>query len=522
MRLQTDASLMTGFLLPWPRSPLFSSLLAMLGGAAASLALPPVGLVPMVLLLVVPILLLGRAACLGHAICIGLGGGFGWFFASLFWVGQALITGGPQFFWMLPFATAGLPLLLGLFWAGGFGLAWKFGYNPQRRLLLLPPVLMLVEYGRGLVLTGFPWNSPGMVALADLRLANAAAWTGLWGLGLVVVSALAGFGLVLITGVLQRNWRSGVLLLPLLLAWLGGSWHLQTPPQAGAADGLVIRLVQPAIPQTEKWQRDRRDAHLGVLLQLSTQTTAKRPDLVIWPETAFAGLLGRDAATLSALGRRVAETAGPLLTGILHAETEPQRRPRFFNSMVLLDEAGRPVSRYDKRHLVPFGEYVPLRSLLGFVPALTGMGGFETGEAAGVMLFSHQGEQLPLAGLICYEIIFPAAVRGRLAEGAVLLINITNDGWFGTSIGPGQHLAHARLRSIELGRPLVRAANTGISAGFDSHGRLLGALPLGQAGKLDITPGGVVSTFYARNGDWPLLLLMAGWVMLTIGWPRQR
>ena len=289
---------------------------------------------------------------------------------------------------------------------------------------------------------------------------------------------------------------------------LAGAPDLVPPTNAGP----VVRLVQPAIPQVEKWDRSYRQTHLDQLVDLSRRN-GLHPKLVIWPETAFAGFASRNAALLDKTVRDATSKKGTLITGI----------PRFgidrtlLNSAIMLNHEGKTKGIYDKRHLVPFGEYIPFRKWLPFLYPIVGGVDFSAGQNNALMQLEGIGT---MQLLICYEVIFSGEVLS-LAMRPDLMVNITNDAWFGVSAGPWQHLVQAQMRAVEEGVPLFRVANTGITAGFDPYGRILGSIPLGESGALDlVVPEAIPPPPFARFGNagfFCLLILMfvsAAWVDL--------
>jgi len=262
----------------------------------------------------------------------------------------------------------------------------------------------------------------------------------------------------------------------------------------------IVRLVQPNAPQRDKWNPEKFGVFINRLLQ-STQA-GDVPDLVLWPETALPYLAHNAPEILQAAGE--AGRGAPVALGILRADG-----PTLYNSMVVLDSVGQITATYDKHHLVPFGEYMPFR------PVLSALGlhvfadmfgdGFGDGGGAQTLDFGPLGKALPL---ICYEAVFAHDVGGA-AERPDFLIQLTNDAWFGTFAGPKQHLAQAKMRSIEQGLPMARAANTGISAMIDPYGRVLKSLALNEAGYVDASlPMPLPPTIYSKLGDLPIALLL--------------
>jgi apolipoprotein N-acyltransferase len=346
----------------------------------------------------------------------------------------------------------------------------------------------LMELARSYMLTGFPWALPGHALIGSPAL-PAAALGGAHGLGLAV---LLGAGMV----ATRRAWAVGA---GAALWGLPFAFAAAMPPAPAAGPGApVVRLIQPNAPQHLKWEA----AWIDVFFRRSLDLTAGpgAPALVVWPETTLPALLGRSEAARADIARA---TPAPVVLGAQRYGEDGAPR----NSLALL-VGGQAAAVIDKHHLVPFGEYLPFPrafATLGVGPlAATLAGTYRPGPGPVALELPGIGRALPM---ICYEAIFPQYLR-RI-ERPRLLLHLTNDAWFGTRIGPQQHLALARLRAAESGLPLLRAANTGVSAAIDARGRVLAALPLGKSGHLDAPlPAALPPTPYAATGDWPALALL--------------
>ncbi len=445
--------------------------------------------------------LLRAAAGPRRAALIGWAFGTGYFAASLHWIVEPFLVDVARHGWMAPFALVFMAGGLALFWAGAAALMRCSG----RSAASFVAAFTLAEALRGRVFTGFPWAQPGHVWI-DTPVMQWAAFGGALGLcALTLALATALWHLA------RQRWLIGGAggVLGLGVWAIGGALN---PAGAPAADAPVVRLIQPNAPQDQKWD----PAMMPVFFQrqLDFTAAAPRPDLVVWPETAIPDFLGRAAPLLDAMSRAAADA--PLIVGARRLEGR-----RLFNSMALLGPGGSLAATYDKHHLVPFGEYVPFGDTLGRFGiaglAAEGGHGYSAGPAPRLMDIPGLGRALPL---ICYEGVFPQdlhAVPGR----ADMLLLITNDAWFGTFSGPYQHFAQARLRSVEQGLPMIRVANTGISAMIDARGQVTGALPLGQAGYLDLAlPPANPPTIYALSGDWPALVLLS--LLLAAAWRVSR
>jgi len=469
---------------------------AVVAGAATALAQPPVSQ-PAVLFVTLPVLLWlidGTRGARG-AFALGWLAGAAHFAASLFWIVEPFLVQPEVHGWLAPFALLGMAGGLALFWAAPFALAraWPAGVG---RVLALAALWTLAEWLRSHLFGGFPW---GLVAYAwvDTPVIQTTAVFGSHLLGL----------LTLVAALLPGTRRPGALAVAAALVaagWGFGAWRL-AQPVPGRDPPFLVRLVQPDADQREKWLPGMEQVFYERHLALTAASAGARPDATIWSETAVPFLLGRDRELLAESAAVAAP--GRLILGIRRVEETPDA-VRWFNSLAVLAPDGGTAAVYDKHHLVPFGEYIPLAGPLRRLglPALTTLteSGFSAGP--GPRLVAVPGVP-PFLPLICYEAIFPHELRGPEGRPEWLL-QVTNDAWFGTASGPYQHLAQARVRAVEQGLPLARAANTGISAMIDPHGRVIASLGLGETGYIDVPlPGKLSITGYARLGDTPALIV---------------
>ncbi|MDU8910388.1 apolipoprotein N-acyltransferase [Aestuariicoccus sp. MJ-SS9] len=426
-----------------------------------------------------------------RALGVGWAFGLGYFGLALGWIVEPFQVDAAATGWMAPFGLIGLAAGLALFWALAF---WAAAL--ARRPWVLVPVWAAAELARAYVFTGFPWALVGYL------------WAPTWAIQWVSVIGPHGVSLatLALAGAAAAVWplrstsaRWGGAALLIALALLAGGRAL-LPPAQDLTGRPVVRLVQPNAPQHQKWD----PAMIPVFFKRKIDATSAlpRPDLVVWPETAVPTLLHNAGPAFDV----ISEAAGPVpvVLGIQRAEGG-----RFYNSLTVLDEVGRPGQIYDKHHLVPFGEYMPARGLFARWNIAGLAARAEAGYAAGpgpqVIDLGPLGLALPL---ICYEAVFPQDVHRAPVRPAVLM-QLTNDAWFGDWSGPYQHLAQARIRAIEQGLPLMRAANTGVSAMIDPGGRILASLGLGQTGHVDAPlPAPLPPTPYARTGDLPVLALL--------------
>ena len=512
-------------------------------GVMGALAMAPVHIIPAAIIpMVVVVLLLDGLvpvkgarfdrSALWQAGLIGWFLGFGYFVAGLWWLGAAFLVDAEEFAWALPFGVAGLPAILGCFTALGTVVARVLWSPGSTRILALALALGFSEWLRGILFTGFPWNDFGMMLGGNLVLAQGASIVGLHGLTFLSVFIFASPAVLADRSSGRRPaallW--GLVLLAVLTAF--GALRLSGASQSMVA-GVKLRIMQPNVPQDDRFRVENKEQILSQYLRLSAQPSASAPNgladitHLIWPESAFPFVLSRDAESLARISRSLGRAV--LVTGAARAETTGGssfpgeiRKVSYFNSIQVLTAAGSILDTYDKVHLVPFGEYLPLSGLLermGIRQFVHIPGGFEPGIARKLL----QVPGLPAAfPLVCYEAIFPESLEPELRRDAGVIVNVTNDGWFGPTFGPYQHLAQARLRSIESGLPFLRAANTGISAIIDPYGRITDQLAIGVEAVLDASlPRAIAAPLIAH---YPFLspFLLALFGLLLLGLLRWR
>ncbi|HMN36847.1 MAG TPA: apolipoprotein N-acyltransferase [Hyphomicrobium sp.] len=487
--------------------------LAFAAGCASVVAFAPFHAFP-VLFITLPVLvwLIDGARGPRNAAVAGWCYGFGYFLCNLFWIGEAFLVEAEKFAWLLPFAVTLLPAGIAFFWAGASALCRRFWPEGWMRVIVLAAVLAAAEWLRGHVLTGLPWNVLGYALTYPLPLMQSAALFGVYALSIPAVLIFT-LPLVLLADapMLSPIRVLGAMLVALapLLALAGfGIWRLDANPRRDVA-GVRLRIVQPSVPQREKWQPDKQREIFEQHLEMSaTGADGARDGLkgvthVIWPEAAMPFLPLEHPEALQAIGALLPPGTS-LISGALRREVMDGRQ-KGYNSIMAFDDTGRLVATYDKIHLVPFGEYLPFEpamAALGLSKLTRGLGSFDTGlpprkpiDVPGLP---------PVGGLICYEVLFPGAVidDGRRPQA---LINVTNDGWFGDTSGPRQHFHQARVRAVEEGLPIIRAANNGISAVIDPLGRIAGIAGMNVKAVIDSPlPQALGPTAYGVARGWLL------------------
>ncbi|WNK00159.1 apolipoprotein N-acyltransferase [Thalassospiraceae bacterium LMO-JJ14] len=480
----------------------YRKLAALFLGLGAVAALPPFYVIVMLWPALAGFaLLVWTAATWRRAVVEGWLFGLGWFGGGFYWIGHAFLVDAERYAALMPMAVigiaAGMALYTALHAAVFHFLAKKYTRFGPLLVAAFAGCWALSEWLRGWVLTGFPWNPVASVWGGLPEMMQSAAWVGSLGLGFLTVMIFT--APVLLYNCERQAFRRCALqvlgfgvLLPLL--WAGGTWRVDNASLL-THEGIVLRLIQPAIPQALKWQSGLRQQHVLKQMAMSKRTVGPSgaPTHVIWAETNVPYVIGPDSDIPPALAAAV-PAGGALIFGAPRRDKDGN----VYNSLFVIDGNGKIVDVFDKYHLVPFGEYVPLRNYLPFEKLTAGRGDFTPGPGPKTQHFEGLP---PFAAIICYEVIFSGHVVDPKDRPAWIL-NITNDAWFGPSTGPRQHLVQAKLRAIEEGLPVVRVANTGISAVIDPFGRVRNRIELDEQGVIDAPlPRPLAETFFAIYGQ---------------------
>ena len=504
--------------------------LALFAGIAAALAHPPFGILPGLLGYPLLMLLAERSGSTRGAFWMGWLAGFGYFGVGCWWVAEAFLVD-PAQAWMAPFAASLLPAGIGLFWGAAMALHRRFAPDGLIRVLFFAASFALLEWLRGHVLTGFPWNPAGASWAAGSAASQFAAVVGVYGLGFITVAAICAFAPLLSAG--SRKARVGVALAGgavLAALVIGGTVRL-AGAQVRDTDTL-IRIVQADVQQASKWSPEAYRSIVDRYVNLTARAGAAQPDVVVWPEGALPASFNDVFAPASQDGAAIARSVQPgqtLLMGLARGEAGPDGRGRYYNSLFALEDIGgaglRVTAVYDKYRLVPFGEYLPLGGLMSSigVRSLVHMpADFSPGPRPAPIDLPNAPRVQPL---ICYESLYPGFTPGGSGR-PEWIVNVSNDAWFGATSGPIQHLNLASYRAIETGLPVVRATPTGVSAMIDPWGRVVEGARLnpGESGVIDaLLPQPVGVTPYGRVGDlffW--LMALAGLAPAGVAGFRNR
>lgn len=440
---------------------------------------------------------------------IGYAFGFAHFAFGFAWVGNALLIDAKQFGWLYPITLIASGAFFGLFFAIPAFMIY-FAVTKWKKWIVFSSSFVLFEWIRSFIFTGFPWNLTGYTLAFSDEMIQTASIGGTYLLSLVAVLSYSVFGVVSRKSLLPSI---VIMIFCVIIMWSGGYWRIANADFSKS--DTVVRLVQPSIPQIMKWNRATREQNFIEYIALSNEEAKKIPDIIVWGETASPFVLDRDEIHLDML-KPLLNKGSYLVTGMVSYKEEADRFVPH-NSMVVFDNKAKPVGYYHKTHLVPFGEFIPLRKYLpDFIkPVANAIGEFGRGNGPEVLKF----DGLPsFGGIICYEAIFPAEIVDKNNR-PEFLINITNDGWYGNSSGPYQHWVATKLRAAEEGIQIIRVANNGISGLINALGIEQQKLGLNQKGLLDVILDKKTEqkTFYGRSGNsviiiFCLILLFYGFI----------
>tara|TARA_B100001063_G_scaffold43299_1_gene37107 strand:- start:96 stop:1358 length:1263 start_codon:yes stop_codon:yes gene_type:complete len=396
----------------------------------------------------------------------------------------------------MPFAVIILPSILAAFW--GFACVFSKLLTKKNHCSIISTLIFLTlfEYLRAKLFTGFPWLMPSITLSPNEFLIQIFSFIGSFTANLFVFS-LSVLPFIFISNLRNKYIIFSLLFTPIIILLVFSFTRFYTK-DIQKIDNLLITLVQPNIEQKYKWRPEKRNTNLKKLIQLSHQNASELKNIkriIIWPETSFEGSIPNETNYLSNISKKILKDSKAILViGLLRVE-----KKKLFNSLVFLNSEGNIINKYDKIHLVPFGEYIPFRDNFSTIANLLSTKDFAKGKIKPNFKLKGFGEILTL---ICYEILFADEVVARVSKNTNLLINITNDAWFGKTVGPYQHLALAKIKAVELGIPLARVANTGISTLISPYGEEITRIPLYESGVKTVSSvASLQNTIYIKYGE---------------------
>ena len=489
-------------------SPRRKFLISFLLGLFSTLSLPPIHFFLILFLTVTGLIwLLDEIEDFRISFCIGWFFGVGYFLGGLYWISYAFLVNSDKFALFLPFAMIGLSSLLSIFIGLTTFLFSKFRFSGLNKALVFSSLWVMMEWLRGHIFTGLPWNLIGSALTFSDELIQISSIFGTWGLSFFAILSFSFLGCTQPKFLMKKNLlcflRVGFPFIILITLWCGGYIRLLFAEE-NFFPNVKVNVIQANIQQKDKWLPKNREKNFFKHLDITRDSLEKKKteetiELFIWPETAIQFFLDENKKISEIVGKNLSKN-GLLFSGGIRKEKDPyDKGDIFWNSILFLDDEGRELGIYDKFHLVPFGEYVPLKTIIPIEKITQGFSDFSPGDGLKTL---HLNNVPSFSPLICFEVIFPGQVA-NLLDRPKWLLNVTNDAWFGLSSGPYQHFSSARLRSVEEGLPLVRAANTGISAIIDPYGRVINKLDLLSEGYIDnYLPKPLASrTLYAKFGD---------------------
>ena len=484
-------------------SPKYNYLSLYIVGAIATFSAPPFSILPLIIGIGFGLYRINFQTSLIKIFISGWFLGFGWFSFGLYWIGSAFFMADTYHVFLMPIAIVLLPSLLAVFWGIACVCAKLINRNTKFSILYLIVFFSLFEYLRAHVFTGFPWLMPSMIFASNVYLIQVFSFVGSFSTNIIVLT-LSILPFIFFSNFKGKNVISLILLIPIAIILFFGILRYFNKSFVNNSDQLVT-IVQPNIKQKNKWILKNREQHLNNLIELSVQfrnSSNNKNEIIIWPETSFEGSIPREKKLLSNISEKILKNENTtLILGLLRTDEN-----KVYNSLVFLNSKGDITHNYDKIKLVPFGEYIPFRKYLGALTERLAPKDFTGGKLKlNPSIYGFED----IITLICYEILFTNEIVRRLSKNTNLLINITNDAWFGKTIGPYQHLALAKIKAVEFGLPLARVANTGISAYVSPYGEIIGKISLDNRGvkTFYLTPA-LNNTLYKIYGEYIFIVLI--------------
>jgi len=459
-------------------------------GSLASTSLPPLSIFPLIFLLSIPIFYFCESQNSKKAFLIGFFTALGWFLASLYWLSNSLVIGGKQFIWMIPFVFFGFPAFLSIFWGLAFYISNIFGKSFVEKMILISIFFPVFEWLRGNILTGFPWNMLGFALSHPLEISQTVSLMGPYGQNTLAIL------IVLIPVSLVAKQKSFAITTTLFCCTVLFFSYYQFKTNKVIFTEHTVRLVQPNFSHSEKWERNKFYQNLNKLVELSNADFSES-GLIVWPETALTNFEENISKEINIISRSILLNDKAYLISGIPSKEYVNDTMHYYNSVMVFNHKGDNIGKYDKNKLVPFGEYIPFRKGISFLKILASDKEFSKGSI-GAHFFKFGN--LNIYPMICYEAVFPWKKNKRTSYD--LIVNITNDNWFGNTFGPAQHFWLSKQRVIETGIPMIRVSNSGISAVIAPNGKEIGKLNYGISGFLDTKiPKKFSETFYSKWGD---------------------
>ncbi len=480
----------------------FNYLLLYIVGGIATFSVPPFSILPLFFGIGFGLYRINFQSSLIKIFLSGWFLGFGWFSFGLYWIGSAFFMADTYHIFLMPLAIILLPSLLAVFWGSACVCAKLINRNTNFSILYIIVFLSLFEYLRAQVFTGFPWLMPSMIFASNVYSIQIFSFVGSFSTNLIVLT-LSILPFIFFSNFYGKNALSLILLIPIAILLFCGIIRYSNKSFLQNTNQLVT-IVQPNIKQKNKWILKNREQHLNNLVELSIKyrNSLNINRIIIWPETSFEGSIPRQKKLLTNISEKILKNKNTtLILGLLRTDEK-----KVFNSLVFLNSKGDIIHNYDKIKLVPFGEYIPFRKYLGSLTEKLAPKDFTSGELKiNPSIYGFED----IVTLICYEILFTNEIVRRLSKNTNLLINITNDAWFGKTIGPYQHLTLAKIKAVEFGLPLARVANTGISAYVSPYGETIAKIPLDNKGEKTfyLIPA-LNNTLYKIYGEYIFVVLI--------------
>ena len=464
--------------------PIFNYVTLYVAGAIATFSNPPFSILPLIFGIGFGLYRINFESSLLKIFLSAWFLGFGWFSFGLYWIGSAFFMADSYHVFLMPIAIIVLPSLLAVFWGCACVCAKLIDRNTKFCILYIIVFLSLFEFLRAQLFTGFPWLMPSMILASNVYSIQIFSFVGSFSTNIIVLT-ISILPFIFFSNFKGKNSLLLILLVPIVILFFCGFIRYKNKSFLQNTDRLVT-IVQPNIMQKNKWILKNRGQHLNNLIDLSVKYRdifKNKNRIIIWPETSFEGSIPSEKKLLSNISKKILRNENTtLILGLLRSEEN-----KIFNSLVFLNYNGDIIYNYDKIKLVPFGEYIPFRQYLGDLTNILAPKDFTGGKVKANPNIYGFGD---IITLICYEILFTNEIFSRLSKDTNLLINITNDAWFGKTIGPYQHLALAQIKAVEFGIPLARVANTGISAYISPYGEIIGRISLDNKGvkTFNLTP----------------------------------